>query len=189
MWCCAAGLTDPDVSEENNAFKIVGSGNHAVQQTTQKTKILNINSVETSNLIYLLSAIGIIFFTIFLYITKQKWNLHTFTYSKMKHLLGRFLSLSFISSYFDCDPAKSILLTTSIAGLSNRSSRYSSNSYRIPLWFTSHALETLQIIHYAHTHTHTKLFNSKSSVTIINTFCFRTTIQSDFLTTIFSKNC
>jgi len=50
MWCCAAGLTDPDVSKENNAFKIVGSVNHTVQQTTQKTKILNINNMETSNI-------------------------------------------------------------------------------------------------------------------------------------------
>ena len=59
MWCCAAGLTDPDVSKENNAFKIVGSFNHADQQTTQKTKVLNLNTVETSNLIHLLSSIGI----------------------------------------------------------------------------------------------------------------------------------
>ena len=62
MCCCASGLTDLDVSKENNAFNIVGSVNHAVQQTTHKTKILNFNNMETSNLKYLLSAIGIKFF-------------------------------------------------------------------------------------------------------------------------------
>ena len=162
MWCFAAGLTDPDVSKETNIFKIAGSVNQAVQQTTQRTKILNINNVETSNLIYLISVIGIKFFTTFLYTTKQKRNLHTCTFSRMKHLLGRFLSLSFISSYSDCAPAKSILLTTSIAGLSKRSSRYSSSSYtEYPFGSLYKPSDTTNYIQCtrararAHTHTHT----------------------------------
>jgi hypothetical protein len=64
-----AGQQDPDISKENNAFETVGSVNPAVQQITQKTKILNINTVETLNLIYLHYARGIKFFTTFLYIT------------------------------------------------------------------------------------------------------------------------
>jgi hypothetical protein len=62
MWCWAAGLTDSDISKENNTFETVGSINPAAQQITQKTKILNINTVEALNLIYLHSAIGIKFF-------------------------------------------------------------------------------------------------------------------------------
>jgi len=49
---------------------------------------------------------------------------------KVKHSPKRCFSLSFTSSYLNCASATSILLTTSIAGLSSRSSRYSSSSWR-----------------------------------------------------------
>lgn len=105
------------------------SGPYIIEMLSQDVKI-NWPFPATEQT-YLHSSTGIKFITAFLYKTWKNWSLHTACrFCKELCLPARCLNLSFTSSYLNCASVTSILLITSIAGLSSRSSWYSSNSYK-----------------------------------------------------------